>query len=552
MEEYKLFSNKKIIMRFFLTSVFVLLLLILIRTTGFSLDGLGDEAMNDASSFNPAVGFFVAIFTLFLNYVYDHVKLSNVESRKSAVSDLIPGERYSVQTESVEQEENIQGNTENDAKENPQIESKVLGNEDVEKEYEAIVDKKRDGNTQEDLPNQEQGAFNDPDIAELEDDLYDEDLLELENRLMGEQDELDEETEEPLEHERVDEDYLLSKDEMEGDWKEKEEFEQKLNYTKSLLNISDGDDVNTHNGNLEETVDLHEQDIQEDQDEFNFDYDDSFVDDKMGEENVVQEKEEKSQESISDYDNIEDFDELLEDEIDDFDELDELDTQINGEKKTNEETANVEDDFTEQELNRLYDEIKEGNIFEEDDEDELEVDDDVYDDKLYQEILREYKDDSQEALKEEDSLKLDAIEAKDTEGSIQRQQEDLFNENQEAEIILQAKEASGEGTLYENKKEGKVVKVLESEAGQIVFKNIQAKAAIYRLTVFYSALIWSTIDLSINGGELMTLDILGEGDIDELKHSSLDIELDEGNNIIKLENNSYQNVLVEKIELTKK
>jgi hypothetical protein len=502
-ERINLTKINKFIFKLVSFSVFLFVFLEASETFSFALELVANTSAQ-RSTYNPKVGFFVALLTFFLNYIYDMVKSTDMQMDNQEDGIQPHLERYPVHSEPIEEElgyletENVSLDEDLESL-NMNFSIDQTNIEDENKSYDSDFD--------------------------MESELYDEDLFGFEENSVKDTQAFDKEREDLKE---LEESAFNRESQGETAWKDQEEFLEKLKYSQKVL------DFNNSNSNSEV-------------DEYQPDKDPSELD--LWEED--------------DFDVFDDFEKFENNGI--------------------EEVGNIsesQDSFSEEDLKSLYKELKDGHLFS-DDEDEKkmaikshqedfndtnsleedveeeereieDLDEDIYNDELYKTIVKEF---NQNYIEDQDLDDTIAHEEQDIDEEISNKKPinrlEVFKASDSSAnpIVLEGKNAFGEGKVIENPKTGKFGKVLESDNGELIFENIVANKGIYRLVFSCRALIVSTIQLIINDGKIFEVDILGDGDMEDTIELIMEIQLVNGLNKIKFINPSYQNILLEKIEL---
>jgi hypothetical protein len=490
----------------------------------FALEALENGGVQKAI-YNPKVGFFVAFLTFFLNYIYDLVKSKDVQIVSSQVEGSKPYlDRYPVHAEPLEEDsEPLKEDSDFMEEDRVPIENMGSMNLDFAKNQTDLEDK---------------NIFNEQDF-DLDSELYDEELFGIENSSFRDPEEIKKEAEalkQDIVNDRNQEDSISAENQEMNLWEGQAEFLQKLKYSQDLLDFN-GIVPNDHDDGSPPDQDPDEMDLWE------------------------------------------------EDDVDLFDDFEKFGNHQNEEIG---KISDAEDSFSEEDLKSLYQEIREDRLFPDDEADEKtkreyfgdtismnedsdnedsfneDYEDDISNDELYKTILKEYNqnyvdDEEFEDLEEQNQPQgmkgveniNEPIKPKEIEEIFKGKQRNTSEGSKlrAKPIVLEGKNALGVGEVLETKKRGKFVKVLDSDLGEVVFENIAATQGVYRLVISYSALIVSTIEVVVNEEKMFHLDILGEGDMEETIQSILQVHLKNGLNKITFINPSYQNVLLEKIEL---
>jgi hypothetical protein len=546
------------------------------------------SSVKPPSVYNPVIGFFVAVLTMFLNYIYDFIKSSDIakSERQGSFAQGELAKRVPVILEPIHGSEDLV--VEKSADRDPEFSSSIGEIEETEPEQDFDFNVYHDDESSVGpFQSYEEDDENPYHKARLEE----EDFEDLSNEPKEEEFLLDWEDETPIHprppiqknNEWNKESPPLQKEDVASSWSQREEFMQKLAMTKGMLEFQVQSEPEPYPA-LEPTftdADPQSKDVENEvplwEEAALGESDSSLEGDSYEESKADADQETQDDADFFSMDDFEDGDafSLYEESLDE--------NQMPTEEPMSPQEA--EEDFNLEDLTKLYHEMREDKMFEEKDqeegaerpsqtkegvESELEAVDKQYNDALYQSILNEYHQNFSQNMNKEDPVTRETdMESEDSFKEVGKANEDFRipslketqRENKDAQgqkrdpnfqntpIVLIAKTAQGPGEIYENKKEGKHVKVLESEDGFLIFEKIAAKTGRYRLDLYYSALIWSSIDILVNGRDKVVFEIFGDGDIDVLKHSAAEVELKEGFNSIKLSNPSYQNVLVEKIEL---
>jgi hypothetical protein len=486
----------------------------------FAMDAVVNGGSQNAG-YNPKVGFFVAFLTFFLNYIYDLVKSKDVQTILPQMEESNPHlERYPVHSEPLEEDsERLEEDSDFMEEERIPVENMGSMNLDFSTNQTDIED---------------ENTLYEHDF-DLDSELYDEELFGIENGSFRDPEEIKKEAETLKEDifnvRNQKEDPFNLENQEENLWEGQAEFLQKLKYSQDLLDFN-GIVPGDHEGGSPPDKDPDEMDLWEE---------------------------------------------------DDFDLFDDFEKFGNHQREEIGNISEEDDSFSEDDLKSLYQEIQEDHLFPDDEEDgktkreyfgdtismnedsdNEDYEDDISNDELYKTILKEYNqnhvdDEAFEDLGEQNQPQgikgldntSDPIKPKEIEEIFKGKTRNT-NEGSKLQvkpIVLEGKNALGVGEVLETPKRGKFVKVLDSDHGEVVFENIAATHGIYSFVISYSALIVSTVEVVVNDEKMLELDIMGEGDMEETLQSFLQVELKNGLNKIKLINPSYQNVLLEKIEL---